>query len=99
MRTSGSFEPLEFTELVRRSPRKASAELSNHYAAHRIATSVAAELGVGVRTLKRWLALLRDAGHPIRESVRARRGWALGRKRGPRITAKSRTGKKKLPIR
>ncbi len=94
-----TFAPLDFTALVRRAPRKASRVLSDHYAAHRTAAAVAAELGVGVRTLKRWLAILNEAGHPIADRVRARRGWPLGKPRGPGIAANLRGRKKKLPKR
>ena len=99
MRTSGSFLPHEFTELVRRAPRKASTELGKQYTVHKTAVGVAAALGTSTRTLKRWLVLLSEAGHPIRDAVRARRGWPLGRPRGPGIAANLRGRKKKLPKR
>lgn len=90
------FAPLEFTELVRRHPRKASAELSNHYAAHGTAAAVAVELGVGVRTIKRWLQLLTLAGFPLRKATRRARGWPKGKPRGPGIAANLRGRKKRL---
>lgn len=91
-----AFRPLEFSALVQRAPRKASAALSNHYAAHGTAAAVAAELGVGVRTLKRWLQAVTAAGYPLRAGTRPRRGWPPGKQRGPKIALNFKGRKKKL---